>query len=276
MVDEALTRERAQAVAGNWANDASTVRELVHEAFNADTECGGYAFVCDRGVFIAAFNGARSWSIHDGPDGAGIAQVEQFWADAQHRNRPLDLEGLSPLHRAVVAALVAGVASVSELPAEARAPLTAGRRAQGRDADDVDPIARADYLLVFLARFASEPTQEAALKAFAANDWLLAAPTAVHQQAHRCPICGKPAIGGPRYVTAVCDACYPLTTCSHGRLIAGNNLSLSGGFEARHVDDEGVCDQATADHRCWIGNRECRIAEAYMGGVVVTAPPEHP
>lgn len=279
---EPVTRAAVRAGAEGWAVDPSTVEELVHEGFNGDPVSGGWAFACDRGVYVGGIDGATSWSVEPGSQSGRLAHVERFWAAARHRNRPLDREALSPLHRAALDALLAGVASVGDLPEDARAGLAPSARRgrsradQGVDtgaggaAEPADPIARADYLLVHLARRAAEPTEAAALKALAANDWLLKVPE-VHHQAHRCPICGRPAIGGPRYPTAVCDACYRQTTCSHGRRISGYNASMSGGFEARHVDDEGVCEQATADHRCWIGDRECRIAEAYMGGIVVSA-----
>lgn len=256
-----LTRDAARAAAEAWAEDPSTVEEFVAAAFNADLQTGGYAFTCDRGVYIAGFDGATSWSIEPGSEEGRRSVVDDFWAAAKHRNRPLDLEALTGFHRVAITALVAGVPTVGELPAEERVELGRGE----------DAIAHADYLLVHLSRRASEPTEAAALHALAANDWLLSTPKAVHQRAHDCPICGRPALGGPRYLTAVCDACWPQTTCRHVRTIAGNNTSLSGGFEARHVDDDSICDQATTDHRCWIGVRECRIAEAYMGGVVVTA-----
>lgn len=259
--EEAVTRVGARAGAAAWAHDASTVAELVYDAFNADAATGGFAFTCDRGVYVAGADGSKSWSVDPGSEEARLAFVEEFWAAARHRDRAIDPQTLGGAHRAAIATLVGGLASVSELPS--------GERAAFGVADDQIP--NADYVYVHLARHAREHTEAAALRAFAANDWLLTDPTAVHQRAHACPLCGNPALGGPRYLTAVCDDCYPRTACRHARTIAGNNTSLSGGFEARHVDDDSVCEQATTDHRCWIGVRECRIAEAYMGGVVVTA-----
>lgn len=251
-------RAEARSAAEEWATDPSTVVEFPHAGFNADPVSGGVAFLCDRGLVIHEYAGSKGWSVDPGDDPARVAKIEQTWAAARHRHRELRPDELGPLHRAAVAALASGAPSVGEVELPARPGVADG------------DLPRADHLLVHLQRRAKEPTEAAALRVFAANDWLLAEPAA-DARAHACPICGRPALGGPRYPSAVCDRCKPKTLCSHGRVVSGHNVSFSGGFAAVHTEDDRPCEQVTADGRCWIEGALCDMREARFGGVVVSA-----
>lgn len=170
-----------------------------------------------------------------------------------------DLSGVSPLHQAAIAALVAGVLSVGELRPESRLGL------------GDDDISRADFLLVTLKRNLHEPTERterAALEILTENPWLLEEPDEF-EPAHPCPLCFAPAIGQPWKHISVCDDCYPNSVCVHGRVVVGYNTSIGGGFEAAHVDDQSVCEQVTRDRRCWIDGRLCHMTEAKFGGVYI-------
>ena len=83
-----------------------------------------------------------------------------------------------------------------------------------------------------------------------------------------CPACGEPWTGPARY-NAVCGQCYRLAECSHGRSVRGYNTSFAGGFEARHTDDQGLCEQVTRDGRVTVRGLACRMGEARIGGVYV-------
>ena len=86
----------------------------------------------------------------------------------------------------------------------------------------------------------------------------------------RCPHCGGPAYQDARYPRALCSACSGRTTDLAGRAVTFFNVSLSGGFAARHLDDHSDCEQVTADGRVLIDGVEYRAGEAHMGGCVVT------
>lgn len=251
-------RAAARAAAEEWATDPSTVVEIEHSGFNADPVSGGVAFLCDRGLVIHEYGGSKGWSVDPGDAAARIARIEQTWAAARHRHRELGPDEVGVLHRAAIAALASGARSVGDLEPSARPGVS--------DAD----LPRADHLLVHLQRRAKAPTEAAALRALAANDWLLAEPDE-HARAHPCPICGRPALGAPRYPHAVCDRCAPKTVCSHGRPVRGHNVSFSGGFAGVHTGDDSPCDELTADGRCWIDGHLCDMREARFGGVVVSA-----
>lgn len=251
-------RTAARAAAEAWATDPATVVELEHEGFNADPVSGGVVFLCDRGLVIFEVSGGKGWSVDPGDAAGRVARIEETWAAARHRDRALRLDELGDFQRAAVAALTAAARSVGDLAPSAR---------PGVSDDD---IARADHVLVHLQRRAKAPTADAALRVFAANDWLLETPDA-HLAAHPCPICDRPALGGPRYPRAVCDHCSPRTVCADGRTVRGHNVSFSGGFAAVHADDDSPCEQVTADGRCWIDGHACTMGEARFGGVVVSA-----
>jgi hypothetical protein len=253
-----VTRESVRRLAHESARDPSTVIEVVHAAFNADRRTGGHAFVYDTTMLIHGFDGGHSRSVDPVDEGERSDKVEEYWRDAQHRARRIDPGELSVWHRAAIAALDQGRESVADLPEE--------------DRRGVDEIARADYLLVLLRRFAREPTEESALRALASMDWLMGVPDD-QRRAHPCPVCGRPAIGEPWHYVSVCDACHSRARCSHGRRVTGTNTSLSGGFEARHADDSSVCRELTRDGRCWIDDRPCRMGEAKFGGVFIGVAP---
>lgn len=253
--EEPVTRQSVSTRARAWANDPATVVEVPHDGFNSDPKAGGFAFRCDRGLMIETFDGGSCQKFGDPGDDARLrAAIEKYWRETQHRNRDLGLADVSAWHRAAIAALTSDVASVADLPADKR---------QG-----VTDAARADHLLVFLQRRAKERTETAALRALAANDWLLKIP-GQHDRAHPCPLCGMPAIGEPWQYVSVCDNCKSTTLCSDGRSVTGHNTSIFGGFEAQHVDDETVCEQVTGDGLVWVNGHECRMGEAKFGGVFV-------
>lgn len=248
----------ANALAADWADDAATVSEVVHEQFNGDEQSGGYAFMCDRGLFIYGFDGSRSWSVDPGDGASRLAKVEGYWRASRHRNRVLTLEEVSPAHRAAIAALVSGVARVSELPPSARPGVP-------------DP-GWADVLLVGLRVRVTEPTEAAALRALAGDDSFLEW-TDDGGRTHQCPVCGRPALGRPRGYFSVCDECYPRTVCADRRKVRGYNTDLFGGFATVHPDDGSECRAVNSSGRVWIGDHECEMGEEKFGGVYVAVPP---
>ncbi|WP_280827690.1 hypothetical protein [Mycobacterium sp. OTB74] len=238
----------------DWADDPSSVVEVVHDGFNADDVSGGYAFLCDRGLFVADVGGGSMWSVAPDDYSGVVAEIEKYWRQSQHRNRTLLLDDVSVWHRAAIAALVRGLGSVADVPAAERPGVT--------------DTARADYVLISLRRHTPEPAVAAALRALAGADWLLAEPDE-HRRAHSCPLCGLPAIGRAWQYLSVCDDCYPKTVCGDGRKVSGHNTSVGGGFEALHVDDGSTCEQVSRDGRVWIEHKPCRMGEAKFGGVYV-------
>jgi O-acetyl-ADP-ribose deacetylase len=269
-----VTRATTFALAVEKAVDPTTVREVTHDAFNGDATSGGFAFHYDHVLLICGVGGGRAWSVDPGTDEGRRDAVEAFWRVARRRTkrltRTIDPATLPATTRAAVAALVAGARSVSDLD-------------PGPLADD-DERARADHQLVLLRRYAAAaapaagsdpaapPTEADALRIVARHDILV---RGTEGSAHPCPLCGTPALGGPRYLRAICDDCNSKTRCAHDRLVTGYNVSLGGGFLARHRDDGTDCD-TTTDHRVRVDGRPCRLDEAHMGGVVVEAlvPPE--
>lgn len=253
-----VTRETSAAATADWADNPATVAEIPHADFNADSHNGGLAFACDRGFAIFAFDGGSGWSVDPVGDAARARQIESFWRDNQHRNRSVALDDLNKWHRAAVAALVAGLESVGQLPEVLRL--------------GVADIARADYIYVVLRRHVGSPTQDGALKALAANDWIMEM-DGNGDLAHPCPICGRPAIGWAWQYKTICDECYSMPVCREGRRVDGYNTSLGGGFAVNHLDDKSVCDQVTRDSTVWIDGVECRMGEAKFGGVFVGIAP---
>jgi hypothetical protein len=177
-----VTRSKVEALTADWADDPSTTVEIVHREFNADQHSGGYAFLCDRGLLIYGFDGGSMWSLDPGDDASRFAEVEQYRRQSQHRNRALELDDVSPWHRAAIAALVSGVRSVADVPPGARLGVT--------------DTARADALFIMLCRHVRERTEAAALRALARYDGLLDVPRD-DRRAHQCPVCGFPALGRP-------------------------------------------------------------------------------
>jgi len=253
-IDGPIDRATVHALAVDWAHDPSSVVEVTHNGFNGDDLNGGYAFQCDRGLFICNVHGGRTWTIDPGTAAGRLAKVEDFWHQTQHQHRPLRLEDVTVWHRAAIAALTQGAVSVGDLPASARPGVT--------------DIARADALFIRLRRHTTESTEAAALRSLAVDDWLAAVPSE-HDVAHPCPVCGAPAIGNPWKYTSVCDDCYGKAACSDGRIVRGYNTDFTGGFEARHVDDQSICTQVAHDGTVTVNGRPCRIGEAKFGGVFV-------
>lgn len=253
-VEGPVTRGKVEELARDWAEDPASVVEVAHEGFNSDPVNGGFAFCADRGLMVYNVAGGCLLSVDPGDDAGRMATVEQWWRDTQHRNRPLSLDDVNARQRAAIAALTGGYESVADLPVGLLR--------------EIPDTAVADYLLVCLQRHVSEPTQAAALRALAANDWILEMPDD-HGRAHPCPLCGRPAIGEPGQCISVCDTCYPRTTCAEGRIVSGYNTSFGGGFEAQHVDDGTVCEQVTRDGLVTVDAHECHMGEARFGGVFV-------
>lgn len=250
-----VTRAKVEALAADcMADDPSTVVEIVHQGFNGDDISGGFAFWCDDGMLVYGFDGRSMESIDPGDDGSRLAKVEQFWRENQHRNRVLELDDVSPWHRAAIAALVSGVGSVADVPTAARTGVT--------------DIARVDALLIMLRRHVSERGEAAALRALARNDWLLHIP-GENEGAHECPVCGLPAIGRPWQYLSVCDDCYSRAVCGDGRHVVGYNTAAWGGFEAKHIDDRSSCEQVSRTGLVWVDGQKCRMGEAKFGGVFV-------
>ncbi|MGQ0630851.1 MAG: hypothetical protein ACT4P1_07395 [Sporichthyaceae bacterium] len=264
-VEKPVTRAKVHALAVERAQEPATVTEVVHEGFGADPDDGGFAFHYDNTLLIYGRRGSWSTSIDPGDDASRHGKVDEFWSWARHQSRTLALSEVSPLHRAAIAALVAGLDRVGDLPPQARS-----------EVPDVD-LPLADYLLVWLARRTKEASEHAALRALAASDWLLERPAA-HHGARRCPLCGRPTIGQAWDWVIVCDHCFGRVVCAEGRPVHGYNTGFGGGFEARHHDGEdGVCAQVTRDHQVWIDGHRCHMSEAKFGGVFVgVRPPETP
>jgi hypothetical protein len=86
-----------------------------------------------------------------------------------------------------------------------------------------------------------------------------------------CPSCGGPAYQNQRYPRALCAGCSGRATDLEGRAVSFGNVSISGGFAARHRDDGSPCEQVTDDGRVLIDGREYAAGEAHMGGTVVVA-----
>jgi hypothetical protein len=86
-----------------------------------------------------------------------------------------------------------------------------------------------------------------------------------------CPTCGNVhEHQSDRYRNHLCQECEGRATCTHHRPVEGYNTSFSGGFAARHADEEhDECDQVTADGRVWVDGRQLEMREARFGGVVI-------
>lgn len=149
---------------------------------------------------------------------------------------------------------------VRDLPDQA----IAGQTLQDRD--------YAEFLLVFLRREVDDDLSERAiLRAFADNGLLRAAPDRDHVT-HDCPLCASP-VPYTQDRTSVCDACAAQAHCSEGLQVAGCCADAWGDFVVHHVTDENshddMCVEVTESGRCWIGERECLLAESRFGGVHV-------
>jgi hypothetical protein len=82
---------------------------------------------------------------------------------------------------------------------------------------------------------------------------------------HRCPICGAPVLGSPRYPRKVCLACVLEATDAEGRSIHFTNTDLSGGFEARRSD----VGTSHPGGECFVRGIRCQAEESKFGGIVV-------
>lgn len=84
-----------------------------------------------------------------------------------------------------------------------------------------------------------------------------------------CPHDGTDTAQPPRYPQARCATCAGRVTDLTGRAVRLYNTSLSGGFEARHDEDETICDQVTRDGLVLVEEKPHSAAEARSGGTVV-------
>lgn len=252
---ESVTRESVRALAVAQAVDPSTVREVIHHAFNADPVSGGFAFRRDEVLLICGVGGGRTWTVDPGTDDARRAAIDGFWRVAQRHTLRRRMAALEPEVRAAVVGLDAGVRSVRDLEPGALA---------GGGAGDVDPWA-ADAHLAYL-RFHTDARTTA--------EAVLAVERALRDRGrstlpiHACPVCGYPALGDGPYARAVCEVCAPLTTCEHGRVVRGAATSRFGGFVARHDDDASECAETTASGAVRIGERAVTMV-GVDGSVVI-------
>ncbi|PWD51499.1 hypothetical protein C8046_13370 [Serinibacter arcticus] len=250
----AVTRESVRELAREQAADPTTVREVIHYAFNADPVSGGFAFLRDEVLLICGVGGGRTWTVDPGDDDARRDAIDAFWRVAQRHSLRKRLAALEPEVRVAVAGLVAGVRSVRNLDAGALRDDEAG----------VDPWV-ADAHLAYLRFHTNARTQAEAV---------LAVERALRDRGrstlpiHPCPVCGYPALGDGPYARAVCEVCELLTVCEHGREVRGAPTSRFGGFVARHADDESECEATTASGAVVIGERAVMMT-GVDGSVVV-------
>lgn len=208
-IEGPVTRAKVAPLAVDWADDPSSVVEVLHHGFSDDRRSGGYAFHCDRGLLVHGVDGACLWSGDLGEFSSRLAKADSYWRRSQHQNRKLGLVDVSPWDRAAaIAVMVSGAKSVAEDPVEER--------------PDVIDTARADVLLIKLRRFARDNAETAALRAVARNDQLLNQP-AEGSTARPCPVCGlrrsdglgatsASATTATRRPSAVTAATSPVTT----------------------------------------------------------------
>ena len=255
-VGEPVTRAKVRALAEELAADPSTVREVVHPGFAEDAESGGFAFAYDGKLLIYAYDGSRG----EHSELEHQAEIARFWAGRKHSHRPLALDDVPAPQRAAIAALLAGVESVAELPAEKRA--------------GVEDTSVADYYLVSIRRYARRAIERAAIRALTSQDHLLE-PADEHSRSHPCGSCGRPAVGVTWGRRGVCDLCYHFTTCvAHRRVVIGSNtVPIGAGFIAHHLDDRSECEQVTRDGHVHVRDHEGRMGEAKFGGVYVAVVP---
>ena len=83
--------------------------------------------------------------------------------------------------------------------------------------------------------------------------------------AHHCPICAASLEPVARYRCYVCKDCASRAATLDGRALEFFNLDLSGGFGARHTDDQSP----HYSHDCLIDGNPCRADEARFGGIVI-------
>ena len=88
-----------------------------------------------------------------------------------------------------------------------------------------------------------------------------------------CPHDGSQTPQPPRYPNALCGGCSERATDLVGLELDLFNVSLSGGFAARHVDDETLCEQVTRDGRVLIDGTVYLAGEARFGGIVIQPMP---
>ncbi|MGB3285725.1 hypothetical protein [Mycolicibacter algericus] len=81
-----VTRAKVEALTAKWADDPSTTVEVVHQGFNDDEHCGGFAFQCDRGLLICGFDGSSRWSHYPGDDESRRDEVVEYWNQSRYRN----------------------------------------------------------------------------------------------------------------------------------------------------------------------------------------------
>jgi len=94
-----------------------------------------------------------------------------------------------------------------------------------------------------------------------------------------CPICRKAVAPSARYPAYVCTDCSARAVDTQGRSVRYSNKELHGtGIveETQQPSGEWISTRETIDYRpfdCWIAGVHCNVAEAYFGGIVITAQP---
>ena len=88
-----------------------------------------------------------------------------------------------------------------------------------------------------------------------------------------CPHDGSQTPQPPRYPNALCGGCSERATDLAGRELELFNVSLSGGFETRHVGDQTLCQQVTRDGRVLTDGTVYLAGEARFGGIVIQPMP---
>lgn len=249
---DAQTRQAAHEFVMRNAPNPSEMTEFFCPEFNDDKEFGGYAFVGDGLVYAVCFDGAQEVAPFISTDAERVDYLRGLRRKREHATRTLTLEDVSPLHRLAIKALVGGCDSVADLAEDVL------------DGASEQEVSRAGYLLLAIRGGTSEGSEREALRLLAATDWLFESDG--QRGSHPCPICGRLAVNG-NYGVMACERCFANALCRHGRRIDGFNVCLSGGFEARHVDDNSICEQVTADNRCWVDGYECDMNEAKFGGI---------
>jgi hypothetical protein len=80
-----------------------------------------------------------------------------------------------------------------------------------------------------------------------------------------CPICSKPVETYLRYPCYVCHECASRASSHDGHALAFHNVSFSGGFVAKNVDN----GEQYLSHDTYIDGIKCYADEAYFEGIVI-------
>lgn len=84
-----------------------------------------------------------------------------------------------------------------------------------------------------------------------------------------CPLDDNAADQSPRYPRALCPSCIADAVDLGGRQVLLGNVAMSGGFVARHRDDDSECEQVTATGQVLVRGHRCYAGEHRFGGIVI-------